>query len=496
MKFFLPFLAIVLTFSSCSKTAKKEVLKEEFKRPSSKPIPQKEAIQVVHVKAQDFFIDSTKIPKNTAIKQVKIIGASMVDVISLLTEATGESIVFQLQSEVTSVGEIAAVDGALGLNQNARNYGVNGYNNGYNNIINGNETLSGSRLLTDSNVYVSASNISIGRFLQRSVGDKMSISYSDDTYYLGFTRTVTLKIPSISTLGDSLKDSLRTMGAANIVYDKVTSSITFTARQKEYKSIMQYLDILRKNIYVIEYEMEIYSVDLKDNFSLGIDWSVMPKALSNSVGLVVKSAASAGAVGATALPYQIGVVASTNHYDASAMVNALDYFGKVESIQRPTLLGLAGTDVKLKDGVEESYIKEIQTTTIPNSGFQTSTVNATALSGLDITLNSNIMDGTVVTSIALKIDDIVGYTDFQVDGNKYYQPKVSTKEVTNIMRVQPGVPIIISGLFRKKSDKGHSGIPGTDGTILNNVTGTDYSSQKKSEMVIVVTPRLIKYVMD
>jgi Flp pilus assembly secretin CpaC len=72
---------------------------------------------------------------------------------------------------------------------------------------------------------------------------------------------------------------------------------------------------------------------------------------------------------------------------------------------------------------------------------------------------------------------------------------VHTKNIKSNMRVQPGVPIVISGLFRNKSDKGYKGIPGIAQTDARLFGGTEYEGSAKTEMVIIVTPRVIKYVM-
>lgn len=470
MKFIklLTILLVILSLIGCAEMAKKENLKP-IQRPTiqktNKKIP---AIREVLVSSQNFYIEDVEIPNHTKIKRVKIMGASLTDVISLLTEATQESIVFQLESETEDVDD----------DEDNNNNNKNNQN--------------GSEILTNSNVYLSASNIGIGTLLEKAVGNRLGISYEDNAYYLGDMKNITLKIPAIDSLGKSLVASLTTFGANKVVYDPVTSSISFSAKSKEYKEIMHYLQILRDNLYVIEYSMEIYSVQLNDEHTLGIDWEMIPSA-TKSTGFIVQGLTQ-GLVAST--PYKFGIIKQSDDYQsASAILNILEQFGKVESIQRPKLLGLAGTSVTLKDGTEEAYIKSLQTTLVSNGGAQTSTVSGTALSGLEITLNSNIIDETVISNIDIKINDIVGYTSFNVDNKEYKQPKISTKEIKNTVRVEPGVPIVISGLYRQKNDAGHRGIPKTSGTILNNIAGSDYKNGTKSEMVIIVTPRLIKYVI-
>ncbi len=482
-------LTMALLIQGCSNEYKKEILKEELRvelNSSNNPILKKPTIEVLEVDAEHFDIVQTDIPDREQIKQVKILGAQLNDVIALITEATDQDIIFQLQSDnlndslnsTNNIGNLATRS-AVGTNTT--------------NLNTLNETYDETQI-RESKVYVSASNIGFGRLLKRAIGDKLSIRYDDETYYIGYMKTITLKIPSLSGLADKLKETLETLGAINVVHDSITSSVSFSAREKEYVDIMNYLEILRNNLYVIEYDIAIYNVELTDNYSLGINWSIMPKA--SSEGGVISGASSAtGSVGAASTAASLGAVFNTIDLSGSIIAEALTQFGKVESIQRPRLLGIAGTDVTLIDGLDEPYIKELRTTTVGDSGAQTSTVSASALSGIKVTLNSNIMDGTVLTDISLEINDIIGYSNFEVNDVSYTQPKVHTKNIKSNMRVQPGVPIVISGLFRNKSDKGYKGIPGLAQTDARLLGGTEYDGGKKTEMVIIVTPRVIKYVM-
>lgn len=479
---------ISIAFLGCSSEYKQEVLKKEMKKEvsiSKNAISKEKATKIVEVDAQNFKIIKSNIPDMEQIKKVKILGAQLNDVIALLTEATDQNIIFQLQHDTDN-------DDELDNNNNKNN--DNNNNNNSDNYNNYDDETYDEEQIRKSKIYVSASNVGFGRLLKKAVGDKLSIRYDDDTYYLGSSKTVTLKIPSLKGLGDELEKTLKTLGAYNVVYDSITSSITFTSREKEYLEIMEYLRILRNNLYVIEYDIAIYNVELKDNYNLGIDWSIVSNS-SKDVGLITNASSDFGTVGVSATSANIGAIFNGANLTGSIIADALTQFGKVESIQRPRLLGVAGTDVTLVDGLEEPYIKEIKTTSVGDSGIQTSTVSASALSGIEVTLNSNIMDGTVLTDISLDINDISSYTSFEVDGTTYSQPKVQTKNIKSSMRVQPGVPIIISGLFKHKSDKGYKGIPGVAQTSARLVGGSEYTSSTKTEMVIIVTPRVIKYVM-
>lgn len=475
----------LLGFAGCSTVTKKEMLKpemslKELENNATQIQNSEPAIQIVEVNADNFHIETQTIPDKEIIKRAKIMGATLSDVIALLTEATNENIVFQVQSEsIGAVGVAGGVGGVGGAVGGA--VGGGGVGNNY--------------LLSNTKINLSSSNIPFGKILQKTIGDKLSIQYYDDTFYLGHVHTTTLKIPAINGLSAAMGTSLSSMGATNIAFDSITSTISFSAKEKEYGDIMNYLQILRNNLYVIEYEISIYTVDLKDNYALGINWSLVPSMAETGIGFIASSAASLGAAGTTAVPLTFGMLMKNDKYSGQALVSALENFGKVESVQRPKLLGLAGTNVKLTDGVQTPYISGIQSTTVGNGTAQLSTTSATALSGLEINLKSNMLDGTIITDIGLTINDVVGFTNFEVGATKFSQPTTVTKAINNTMRVQPGVPIVISGLFRNKSDKGWNGLPGLGDTRAAVVGGARNTASTKSEMVIIVTPRVIKYVM-
>ena len=480
LKIYILVIISVLMVAGCSSKYKEKVMKEELQEDfirTKKELPPQEAIKTIEVDADNFKILKSTIPDMQQIKKIKILGAKLNDVIALLTEATDQNIIFQLQAD-----------------KNINNDNHKNSNRYSNNDIGSDNKKDNEQLLKESKIYISASNIGFGKLLKKTVGDRLSIRYEDNTYYLGSLKTVTLKIPSLVGLKKELKNTIETLGATNVVHDPITSSITFSAREKEYTDIMNYLEILRNNLYVIEYEISIFNVELKDNYSLGIDWDVV--SLANSkIKIKSKTISNTGSSGVMGSVASIGAIFNTPNFTGSAMAQALTQFGKVESIQRPKLLGIAGTDVTLTDGVEEPYIKEIKTTAVGDNGIQTSTVSASALSGIKITLNSNLLDGTVLTDISIDINDIVSYTTFSVDGTSYSQPKMQTRNIKSSMRVQPGVPIVISGLFKHKSEDGYSGIPGASYTPARLLGGSEHTLTTKTEMVIVVTPKVIKYVM-
>jgi type II secretory pathway component GspD/PulD (secretin) len=427
----------------------------EYAHVKSKP---KRAIEYVPVRADSLRVETTKLKEYPHIDKIKVYGADFYDVLTLLMEATGESIIVEQQ------------------NQNVEK---------------------NLKLKESYPVYISAENIGFGPLLQKLAGNKLSVKQQNGIYYLNSVQKANIKVPPIPALAKTIQSAIGSFGATNIVYDSITSSISFLAKQKDYESIMEYINTLKKNLYVIEYDIAIYSVSLDDEFGMGIDWNGL-----RSSGNIQYSTTQSNSLGDldTASPLTFGLIKNNALFNLSGLIKMLDRYGKVESVQRPTLLGLAGTPVKLKDGLEETYIKEVtnkSTNNVAGTTNTTETATETILSGIDITLTSNVLDETVITDIKLSMNDIVGYNEFVTNDMTYRQPKVMTKDISNTLRVRAGEPILISGLFKSGDNQNYRGIPGTANIPAMSVLGgAKTKASSKSEMVIIVTPRVIKYIME
>jgi type II secretory pathway component GspD/PulD (secretin) len=450
------YIFISLFFISCADVKRDNIQEKiyepkEYTKIKTKP---KRAIEYVPVKSDTLVIEKNHLSHNPHIDKIKVYGADFYDVMTLLMEATGESIILEQQN---------------------------------------NQISADLRLKENHEVYISAENIGFGPLLQKIAADRLSVKEKNGIYYINSVQKTNIKIPPIPALAKVMQQALKTFGATNIVYDSITSSISFVAKQKDYESIMEYLNNIKKNLYVIEYDIAIYSVTLSDDFGMGIDWSGLKQN-----GSIQYSLGSTNTIGdmENNNPLTFGLIKDTALFDIAGLVKMLETYGKVESIQRPTLLGLAGTPVVLKDGLEETYISEITNTVLDNN-IQTSTKSTTILSGIDIALQSNLLDETVITEIKLSMNEVVGYNEFTSSETQYKQPKIMTKNIENTLRVRAGEPILISGLYKNSDSKDFRGMPGVqEAGALALLGGAKTKSSSKSEMVIIVTPRVIKYIME
>ena len=92
-------LSYILLLTGCGVASKQELMTPELRseQPEIQNTSTPPAIQTIEITAENFQIQENVVPDGNEIKRVKIIGAELRDVISLLTEATDENIIFQLE---------------------------------------------------------------------------------------------------------------------------------------------------------------------------------------------------------------------------------------------------------------------------------------------------------------------------------------------------------------------------------------------------------------
>ena len=89
----------------CSSLSKEDILKAEIKEEllqddniSNSLKYNKPPVQIIKVSRDNFNLETVEVPDMEIISRIRILGAPLNDVIALLTEATGQDVIFQLQA--------------------------------------------------------------------------------------------------------------------------------------------------------------------------------------------------------------------------------------------------------------------------------------------------------------------------------------------------------------------------------------------------------------
>jgi hypothetical protein len=133
------------------------------------------------------------------------------------------------------------------------------------------------------------------------------------------------------------------------------------------------------------------------------------------------------------------------------------------------------------------------TTTTANVGVSSS-VNYIDV-GLKLDIEPQVqLDGDVTMKVALEVSSVTDKTS-RSDGSLAYQ--VGTRQASTTLRLRDGETQVLAGLLNDNESHSASGIPGLlDIPILKHLFGTITNSRDKTEVVLLVTPHIIRNIVQ
>jgi len=249
------------------------------------------------------------------------------------------------------------------------------------------------------------------------------------------------------------------------------------------EKILSSLDSVPKQVLI---EAKILKVNLTDEMSLGVDWKaimtdgiIQTQGFSNAVlpdGSPVPSPASQGGTGGF-INFVAGVGSSVQ---IAAALDALESETNVDIVATPKVLAINGKEAKVQVGGQQGYRV---TTTIDNVTTESIEFIDTGTI-LEITPyideENNILLNVKPSLSSADITPITGI------------PTVTSTSVSTWLLSKDGDTAFIAGLIESIDIKKEEGVPLlSDIPILGNLFGRTEDSTFKSELVILITTKIV-----
>jgi general secretion pathway protein D len=313
----------------------------------------------------------------------------------------------------------------------------------------------------------------------------------------GTTAASTSKRKSGSKPGGSSATGTATVADienVKIISDKANNSLIIVATPREYDivlPIIKQLDILPLQVLI---DATIVSVKLTDNLTYGIRWfldhgnnSVASNNLgATSLGSVAAAGGAAFATGGLSAIYNSGLV--------NALLSAEATKGNVNVISSPSLMVLNNQDAKINVGDQVPI--STGSTSIPTASTGLAVANSIQYKDTGVTLdvtprvNAN---GMVIMDIKQVVSGVV---DAKAGGVKD-TATINKKEIESSVAVQDGETIVLGGLIDDTNDLTNNGIPFLhDLPWIGPLFGDTTNKRTKNELVILITPRVVKTKQD
>ena len=300
------------------------------------------------------------------------------------------------------------------------------------------------------------------------------------------TTTTTVTAPASATF--TLPSATgTTTNEVRVIADKDTNSLLILATPSDYdviESAIRKLDVIPRQVLV---EVMLAEVTLNDDFNMGIGWFFSAQA--RTTGRLGGAGLPTAPSGTPAIP-DAGILQLVHRGaggDIRAVLNLLGEDGRAQVLASPQVMVLDNQKAQIKVGDRISVQTQAQTGVSTGSGvFSTFQYLET---GILLAVTPRINSGGLVT---LEVNQEVSSADPTSITAANPNPTVNSRSAQTTVVVASGESIVLGGLIREDNNKGTSGVPLLSKIpILGAAFGNQSFSRRRTELVLVITPRIV-----
>jgi len=284
--------------------------------------------------------------------------------------------------------------------------------------------------------------------------------------------------------------------------------ITVTGTKAQIERVGKYLDDIKSRLNKeVLIDVSIISVELSKAHSSGVDWTQFALAVNNPTGSSVPTLSGATSGTNTATFTSAGdklfhlawnnafSFTNTISFTMNGLMNFLKTQGHSRIVSNPKILTLNNQQALITIGDNINY--RIPETAPANTGgtiTTTSYTNESIFVGILLNIMPQISDNN---EIMLRINPSISNFKYAEDNVKQTQPReiapdTTEKKLSTVVRVKNGDTIILGGLIGKSNNIAHTGVPGLkELPILGNLFKSESVSYNVSELIFVITPRIV-----
>lgn len=260
----------------------------------------------------------------------------------------------------------------------------------------------------------------------------------------------------------------------SMVVDERANALIFYTTGQRYQQILpliKRLDILPKQVML---EVVIAEVTLTDEFKQGVEFGLA----NGNYGISTEGAFMGSGFG--------GLSYLLTGADGRIAMNVLQSNSLVNILSRPTLVVRDGVSADITVGTDIPIVGS--TTSDPISGDRQTTNIEYRTTGVQLTVLPTInAQGVVIMEINQRISN-------QVDSGSSasVNPSVFERAIKTEVVAETGQTVILGGLISESRSEKRSQVPGLGSIpVLGKLFGADTAGSDKTELIVMVTPRII-----
>jgi general secretion pathway protein D len=283
--------------------------------------------------------------------------------------------------------------------------------------------------------------------------------------------------PSAATLGG---EGGQGVADVRVVADEENNALMIYATGKQYdliKDALRQLDVIATQVII---EASILEVSLTDELRYGLEWT-FKNGLGSDYDGFGQLANSTGGPSATSPGFSYTVTNSLG--DISAVLNALSEDSLINVISSPSVMVLDNHPAYIHVG---DQVPVRQGTSSTDGGTVTENI-VYRDTGVKLMVRPSVNAGQLVTMDVEQSVTDVGNVDSATGQRTFLERNIMSR-----VAVRSNESVVLGGLIRENATATDSGVPLLHRMpVLGALFGTTSESNRRTELLVIITPRVI-----
>lgn len=298
----------------------------------------------------------------------------------------------------------------------------------------------------------------------------------------------TTEIAIKSDLYADITATIKSMLTPNVGRMHLSAGVlTVTDTPRVLSEIGRYMDERNKELNrQVVMNVQVYSVETKDQDQLGIDWNAV--FTSGSVGLSLGNAFTAAE--AAALSGGVSILDGKGK-GTEALIRALSEQANVSVVTNASSLTTNMNSVPIQVALQQDYISEVSTENTANVGSSTTSTKSTITTGFNMTVLPYLMPNSAQMQLQFSInmsDDPTMRTVKQGDNSQIELMKTRLKTFTQRVNIKSGQTLVLSGYEQMNNSSSYQGV---GSSRFFGLGGGRNGEKNNTQLVILITPVIL-----
>ncbi|WP_395674773.1 type II secretion system secretin GspD [Inquilinus sp.] len=285
------------------------------------------------------------------------------------------------------------------------------------------------------------------------------------------------------------------LGEVRVVPDRDKNALLIRARPAAFRLIESALRAIDASPLQVVIEATIAEVTLNDRLQYGVQYYL--ETGFGSAGFTTRPAGStpSGTLGSPVPQAGSGLNLAVSTGGARVVLNALSSITNVRVVSAPTLAVLNNQTARLQVG-NQVPVRTQQSQSTDNTDSPVISNIEYKDTGVILKVTPRINSNNDVSmDVQQEVSSIVNdAASTQADA---LAPTISTRRIGSIVSVANGQTVVLGGLIQDSQTNGRGGVPVLqDIPLLGNLFSSTSNSRDRTELVVFITPRVIRNAAD